>query len=242
MQAHLCWPSSDLISKPKRDLNIYKGVGVLECREFVCQNVGELSEVLVNEPVLPTHIRLVLMTRNESVLGRRFTSWGTVGHCWGSDVTRDGRRLRLLVSRHGLLVSYYHPSINYLRWRYLSYMATLLRALALIRRIYTLGSFLRCRFKSLLFILCRKLTSWLATVPASLAVTRRRLSYYKDIVVSRKPRPSQPSCTRDYAPLASFPGPTTAASTLPVSSSSQLLQASISRASIRVLSPVARLS
>ena len=119
-------------------------------------------------------------------------------------------------------------------------MATLLRALALIRRIYALGSFLRCSFKCLLFILCRKLTSWLAGVPASLAMTRRRLWYYKDVVVSRKPRSYQPSWTLDYAPLVGFPdskGPTTAASTLPVSSSSQLLQASVSRASIRVLSP-----
>lgn len=127
--------------------------------------------------------------------------------------------------------------INHLRQRHLSYMASLLRALAFIRRIYALGRFLRCRFKCLLFILCRKLTSWLATVPASVAVTRRRLWYYKDVVVSRKPRSAQPSWIQDYPPLASFPdlkGSTTAASALPVSSSSQPLQASISRASIRV--------
>ena len=48
-------------SMPK---NMHKVVGfsVLVCREFVYQkNVGEMSELLVNEPVPLPHIRLVLM-------------------------------------------------------------------------------------------------------------------------------------------------------------------------------------
>jgi hypothetical protein len=63
-------------------------------------------------------------------------------------------------------------------------MASSLRILALIRRLYALGTFLQSRFKFLLFVLCRKLTGWLTTVRA----TTRRLGYCKDVVVSRKPK------------------------------------------------------
>ncbi|KAN0131229.1 hypothetical protein V8E53_010933 [Lactarius tabidus] len=103
-------------------------------------------------------------------------------------------------------------------------MASSFRTLALIRRLYALGTFLQSRFKFLLFVLCRKLTSWLMTV----RTTTRRLGYCKDVVVSRKPNSLGPK------------RPTIAASAFPASSSSdssQLLQASVSRASIRLLSP-----
>jgi hypothetical protein len=116
-------------------------------------------------------------------------------------------------------------------------MASSLRTLAFIRRLYALGNFLHGRFKCLLFVLCRKLISWLMTVRLATVSARRRLGHCKDVVVSRKPKSAQPSWTRDGPPPASSldsKRPTIAPSAVPASSSNQ---PSLSRASIRFISP-----
>lgn len=65
-------------------------------------------------------------------------------------------------------------------------MASFLRPLALIRRLYVLGTFLRSRLKSLLFVLYLKLIRWLTAVRVTTLVTTRRLGNSKDVVVSRR--------------------------------------------------------
>ena len=65
-------------------------------------------------------------------------------------------------------------------------MASFLRPLALIRRLYVLGTFLRSRVKSLLFVRYLKLIRWLTAVRVTTLVTTRRLGNSKDVVVSRR--------------------------------------------------------
>ena len=102
--------------------------------------------------------------------------------------------------------------------------------LAVIRRLYALGSFLGSRLKFLLFVVSRicsrKITTWLTTTRTSTC----RSSYWRGFVDSQKLKSAQPSCTLDYPPLASSlgsTGPAVAASSLPASSS----QLSVSRTS-----------
>ena len=97
-------------------------------------------------------------------------------------VTRDAT-LTAKVAKGWSQSSGYHHRHRSIVPRWLSSsMSSFLRHLALIRRLYALGTFLRSRLKFLLCILCRKLTSWLMTVRA----TTRRLGYSEDVVASRK--------------------------------------------------------
>ena len=109
-------------------------------------------------------------------------------------------------------------------------MAFLLLALAIIRRLYALGTLLESRFKclSLLFksVLCRKLTSTC------------RLWYRRGPVVSKQPRPAQSFCTQENLPPVgslNFGGPA-AASSVPTQSSRR--SSSTSRAPTQILIPL----
>ena len=113
-------------------------------------------------------------------------------------------------------------------------MTFLVRALAVIRRLYALGTFLGSRFKYLYslfkFALCRKLTSTC-------------LWYRRGPVVSQQPKPAQSSCTWDNPPPAcslNFGVPAAAASPVPTppgSSRSDLHPASTSNATTQIHIP-----
>ncbi|KAH8984591.1 hypothetical protein EDB92DRAFT_1885927 [Lactarius akahatsu] len=107
-------------------------------------------------------------------------------------------------------------------------MGSLLCTLTVIRRLYTLGTFLKSRFTSLglLFALCRKLIIKLTTC---------RLWYCRGPVVTQKPKSAQ-SCTQEHpdGPL-NLRGPAVASSV--PASSSRSGHRTMSRALFRSLTP-----